>query len=53
MVQEIIIAIIFLAAVVYFIRHFWLQAKSSSGCSTACGCESFEMSKKMKKPGLR
>ena len=49
MVQEIIVGLIFLAAVIYFIRHFWQQTHSPSGCSSSCGCESFEAAKKMKK----
>jgi hypothetical protein len=36
--QEFIIFLIFLAAVIYLVRMFWLQAKSNEpGCAKGCG----------------
>lgn len=38
MMQEISVLLIFLAAVAYLVRKFWLQAKAKQpGCAKGCG----------------
>ncbi|WP_082338171.1 FeoB-associated Cys-rich membrane protein [Roseivirga seohaensis] len=45
--QEVIVGIVFLVALIFIGRHFYNQYKSESGCPKGCG--SCDISKEVKK----